>query len=235
MILRRPNRPKSPVGSRYAQRGCSGRLARLAALGAFVLAGAGCNIVGPIAYAIHGPGNVEPVAILEPEQTVVYFIDDPSSKLAQRRLRYTMADVASRTLLEKEIVTDVLDSRTILNAASRERQGDRMSISELGKAVGADTVIYAVVTNFSIAAEQGTFVPIASLRVKIIDVADGVRTWPDSEAGYLLEVRLAQRPSTTGQDRGRLAIETQLAEQAGLALAQLFYKHEITESALRGR
>lgn len=195
----------------------------------------GCNIVAPIAYAIHGPGNVEPVVTLDPEQTIVYFIDDPSSKLAQRRLRYTMADVASRTLLEKKVVLDVLDSRTILNAASKERQGDRMSISELGKAVGADTVVYAVVTNFSLTAEQGTFVPVASMRVKIIDVAQGQRMWPDSEAGHLLEVRLAQRPSTTGEDRGRLNIENQLAEQTGLALAQLFYKHEITESALRGR
>jgi hypothetical protein len=213
----------------------AGLLACAAALGALSFAVPGCNIVAPIAYAIHGPGNVEPVATLDPEKTVVYFIDDPSSKLAQRRLRYTMADVASRKLLEKEVVTDVLDSRTILNAASKERQGDRMSISELGKAVGAETVIYAVVTNFSLSAEQGTFVPVASLRVKIIEVADGRRTWPDSEAGYLLEVRLAQRPSASGEDRGRLAIETQLAEQTGLALAQLFYKHEITESALRGR
>ena len=224
--------------TRRGPRGAPGRVSLLAGaalFGAFVLAGAGCNIVAPIAYAIHGPGNVEPVATLDPEQTIVYFIDDPSSKMAQRRLRYTMADVASRTLLEKEIVNDVLDSRTILNAASKERQGERMSISELGKAVGADTVVYAVVTNFSLTAEQGTFVPIASLRVKIIDVAQGQRTWPDSEAGYLLEVRLAQRQGAAGEDRGRLAVETQLAEQAGLALAQLFYKHEITESALRGR
>lgn len=212
-----------------------GRAPWLAMVGACGLFATGCNIVSPIAYAIHGPGNVEPVVTLEPEQTVVYFIDDPSSKLAQRRLRYSMADVASRILLEKEIVTDVLDSRTILNAASKERQGDRMSISELGAAVGADTVIYAVVTNFSLTAEEGTFVPTTSLRVKIIDVASAQRTWPDSEAGYLLEVRLAQRPSASGEDRGRLAIENQLAQQAGLALAQLFYKHEITESALRGR
>ncbi len=195
---------------------------------------AGCNVVAPIAYAIHGPGKVEAVYTLDEKKSVVYFIDDPSSKIAQRRLRYTMADVASRTLLEKKVVLDVLDSRTILNAASKERHGDRMSITELGRAVGADIVVYAVVTNFSMANEGNTFVPSTSMRVKIIDVAEGERIWPAAESGYLLEVRLPQRPGTTGMEQtNRLQTETALAEKAGIALAQMFYKHEITDSAIR--
>jgi hypothetical protein len=195
---------------------------------------AGCNVVAPIAYAIHGPGQVEPVHTLDEERTVVYFIDDPSSKIAQRRLRYTMADVASHTLLEKKVVVDVLDSRTILAAATKERHGDRMSITELGRAVGADIVVYAVVTNFSMANEGNTFVPSTSMRVKVIDVAEGVRVWPAAESGYLVEVRLPQRPGTTALEQtNRLQTETALAEKAGLALAQMFYKHEITESATR--
>jgi len=208
-------------------------LPALASLSAGLLAG--CNVVAPVAYAIHGPGNVEPQVELDETQSVVIFIDDPSSKIAQRRLRYTMADVASRKLLEKKVVLDVIDSRTILSASSKERHGERLSISELGKGVGADLVIYAVVTNFSISAEEGTFLPVTSLRVKIIDVASGERVWPASESGFLVDVRLPQRPNAAGQDRGRLAIETQLADQAGVAIAQLFYKHEITESAIRGR
>lgn len=212
---------------------------RLLTLGAAALACLvtvpGCNVVTPIAYAIHGPGNVEPVYVLNPDQSTVIFIDDPSSKIAQRRLRYAMADVASRTLMQKKVVTDVIDSRTVLSAASKERMGDRLSITELGQAVGADAVIYGVVTNFALAAEQGTFVPLATMRVKVIDTASGQRVWPSSEAGYLLELRLPQRPSAAGRDEGRLAAETNLAEATGLALAQLFYKHEITESASRGR
>jgi hypothetical protein len=208
-------------------------LAGVCTLGAVALPG--CNIVAPVAYAIHGPGNVEPRFVLDETRSVVVFIDDPSSKIAQRRLRYSMADVASRAMLKEKVVADVIDSRTILAAASKERHGDRMSITELGRAVGADIVVYAVVTNFSLTAEEGTFVPATSLRVKVIDVSDGRRVWPDTEAGFLLEVRLPQRPSATGQDRGRIQVETQLAEQAGRAIAQLFYKHEVTESAVRGR
>ena len=208
----------------------------LTLLGCFALGSApGCNIVAPVAYAIHGPEKIDPVHTLDEERSVVIFIDDPSSKVAQRRLRYSMADTASRTLLEKKVVTDVIDSRTVLNAASKERHGERMSITELGRAVGADVVIYAVVTNFSITAEEGTFIPTTSMRVKIIDTAQGQRVWPDSEAGYLLEVRLPQRPSAFTQDSARLNSEAQLADRSGVALAQLFYRHEITESAARGR
>lgn len=213
------------------------RYARLLALAIapLTLLPAGCNIVTPVAYAIHGPDKVEPAFELDKQATTVVFVDDPASQVAQRRLRYTMADNATRTLLEKKIVADMLDSRTILNAATKERYGEPMSITELGKAVGADVVIYAVVSKFSMSPEQGTFVPTAQLRVKVIDVANGQRVWPASESGYLVDVRIKARPGVTGADNGQMAIEQELADRAGLGLAQLFYKHELPDSVLNGR
>ncbi len=197
----------------------------------------GCNIVTPVAYAIHGPEKVLPVYEPDPERTTVVFVDDPSSKLAQRRLRYSIADIASRRLLEKEVIADVIDSRPILNAATQERYGERLSITELGRSVGADIVIYAVVTDFAMSISEGAYVPTARMRVKIIDTALGQRVWPESEGGHLMEVRIRQRPDTTGalSVDDRLALEQELASKAGLGLAQLFYKHEITESVLGGR
>lgn len=198
---------------------------------------AGCNVITPVAYAIHGPGKVEPAFSLELDETqsIVVFVDDPSSRVAQRRLRYSMADVATRTLLEKKVVVDAIDSRTILNAATKERYGEKMSISELGKAVGADFVIYAVVTNFSMTPSEGAVIPTCQMRVKVIDVASAQRVWPESEAGHLLDVRIRERPSTTGPEGKTDGVENELAAKAGLGLAQLFYKHEITETVLYGR
>ena len=49
-------------------------------------------------------GEVLPVFEPNTEKTTVVFVDDPSSKLAQRRLRYSIADTASRRLLEKEVI-----------------------------------------------------------------------------------------------------------------------------------
>jgi hypothetical protein len=196
----------------------------------------GCNIVAPVAYAIHGPEKIQPVYTLPEGAKTVVFVDDPSSKIAQRRLRYTMSDVATRTLLEKRVLTDMLDPRGIIGAASQEDHENRMSITELGQSVGADIVIYALVTRYSLSPEAGSFLPQAFLRVKVMDVATGNRLFPDSEFGYPMEVQIPQRPGVAPATSGdRVAIEEQLAARAGLGLAQLFYKHELPETVLYRR
>lgn len=193
----------------------------------------GCNIVAPVAYAIQGPGQVEPQYTLDETLRTVVFVDDPSSKITQRRLRYAIAMMTTQTLLGKEVLTDMVDARGILTAASNEQYGQQMSISELGRSVDADVVIYAVVTDFSMSPEVGAYLPRASMRVKVIDARQGDRLWPNDEAGHLINVQIPQRPGTGPASTGeRVEIEQQLADRAGLGLAQLFYKHEITETVL---
>ena len=197
----------------------------------------GCNVITPVAYAIHGPGKVEPVYTLDETRKTVVLVDDPSSRITHRRLRYAVAEKATNELLEKRILTDMLDPRGILTAAGSERFGEQMSISQLGESVGADIVIYAVVTEFSLSPETGSYLPQANMRVKVVDVHSGQRLWPASESGHLMNVAIAQRPGVTpsNQTGDRLEIEQDLAQRTGLGLAQLFYKHEITETVLFGR
>lgn len=193
----------------------------------------GCNLVAPIAYAVQGPGQVEPQFVLDETMQTVVFVDDPSSKITQRRLRYAIAMATTQLLLEKKILTDMVDPRGILTAASNEQYGQQMSISELGRAVHADVVIYAVVTDFSMSPEVGAYLPRASMRVKVVDARSGDRLWPNDEEGHLINVQIPQRPgSGPGSTGERVEIEQQLADRAGLGLAQLFYKHEITETVL---
>ncbi len=194
---------------------------------------AGCNVVTPVAYAIHGPGKVEPQYTLEENARTVIFVDDPSSKITQRRLRYAIAKRTTDELLNKRILVDMVDPRGILTAANNEQYGKQMSISELGKSVDADIVIYAVVTDFSMSPEVGAYLPRATLRVKIIDTRTGERAWPNDERGHVVNVQIPQRPGTGPASTGeRVELENELAQRAGLGLAQLFYKHEITETVL---
>lgn len=194
---------------------------------------AGCNVVTPVAYAIHGPGKVEPQYTLEENTRTVIFVDDPSSKITQRRLRYAIAKRTTDELLAKRILVDMVDPRGILTAANNEQYGKQMSISELGKSVDADIVIYAVVTDFSMTPEVGAYLPRASMRVKIIDTRTGERAWPSDERGHVVNVQIPQRPGTGPASTGeRVELENELAQRAGLGLAQLFYKHEITETVL---
>lgn len=208
----------------------------IATLAAIVLALTlipGCNIATPIAFAIHGPEKVMPVFTLSEELKTVIFVDDPSSRVTQRRLRYSIADRATKELLAKRVLVDMLDPRGILTAASNERYGEQQSISDLGKSVGADIVIYAVVTDFSLSLEAGTHIPQTSMRIKVIDVATGKRIWPADEMGHVVNIQIPQKPGTAPASSGaRLKAEQTLAQRAGLGLAQLFYKHEIQETVL---
>ncbi len=205
----------------------------LACLIAYFIMIPGCNVITPIAYAIHGPEKIMPAYTLDKELKTVVFVDDPSSRITQRRLRYAIADRATKELLAKRILVDMLDPRGILTAASNERYGEQMSISELGKSVGADIVIYAVVTEFSLTPETGAYIPRATMRVKVIDVAQGKRIWPSDEMGAVANIQIPQKPGSTPRSSGeRLEVEQTLANRAGIGLAQLFYKHEITETVL---
>lgn len=196
----------------------------------------GCNVVTPVAYAIHGPGKVEPQFTLEETARTVIFVDDPSSRITQRRLRYAIAEKATDELLNKRILVDMVDPRGILTAASNEQYGKQMSISELGRTVDADIVIYAVVTDFSLSPEAGAYLPRATMRVKIMDTRTNQRLWPADERGHVMNVQIPQRPGSGPASTGeRVEIEGALANRAGLGLAQLFYKHEITETVLFGR
>ncbi|MBL4591007.1 MAG: hypothetical protein JKY96_03505 [Phycisphaerales bacterium] len=200
------------------------------------LMSSGCNVITPVAYAIHGPQKILPVYTLEEHASTVIFVDDPSSKIALRRLRLSIAQTATSTLLKKRVLTDMIDPRGILTAASKERHGDRMSITELGKAVGAEYVIYAVVTEFTLFPEAGSYTPTATMRMKVIEVATGERVWPENEFGNQFKISIPQLPSTTGMDSSkRLKIESELATRSGLGLAQMFYKHEITETVITQR
>lgn len=203
---------------------------------ALLLASSGCNVVTPVAYAIHGPEKVVPLYTLEEHASTVIFVDDPSSKIALRRLRYTIADTATKVLLQERVLTDMIDPRGIMTAAGKERHSERLSITELGKSVGAEIVIYAVVTEFTLFPDAGSYTPTATMRLKVIDVASGERMWPEHEFGHQFKVAIPQLPSTTGFGASeKIKTESELAARAGLGLAQMFYKHERPETVITQR
>lgn len=192
----------------------------------------GCNIVTPVAYAVAGPGKVKKVTSLDDERSYVIFIDDPSTKVASRRLRGEMATTAQEALLQRGTVKNMIDGRSAFTAASGERYGERLSVQEIGQSVKADVVIYALLTQFTLGEEIGTFRPSATFQVKLIDSATGDRIWPpDVDSMYPLVVTMPQRPGMAPSTMSELQkAQQELAEYSGKALAQMFYDVEVTRS-----
>lgn len=206
-------------------------LAPLLLAGAAMTALPGCNIVGPALYLAHGPEKIDKLYELDPLRSAVIFIDDRANRIPRRVLRVTMAQEAERLLLEKEALEPgkLISSQSALAAASTDKYDRPMPVSEIGRAVGADSVIYVTIDEFMLSPDGQSFIPTVAMRLKVVDAADEKRLWPlEDGEGHALRVRLPIKqgvaPTTLSE---KMQYEQELATQAGAAIAKVFYKHEL--------
>lgn len=199
----------------------------IALIGLAALAAAGCNIVAPAFYLIHGPEKVKRLYTLDKERTAVVFIDDRANRIPRRATRLAMAEQAQDDLLKARAVKDMVSAQSAMLAAGRDTQGQPISVTEIGRAVQAQVVIYATVDEFSLTPDGQTFAPIARLRVKVIDAENDKRLWPEKPEGHTLTIRASPKtqelPTSTA---ARFAAEDDLARRAGQELAWIFVTHE---------
>lgn len=187
----------------------------------------GCNIVGPVLYMAHGPEKTKKLHTLDPAKPTVIFIDDRQNRVPRRTLRIVMAEQAEQTLLSSKAVTDMISGQSALNAAGNDRTGRPAPIADIGRAVEAAVVIYVTVDEFTLTPDGQTYAPTARLRVKVIDVGDEARPWPEQPEGHPIFVRTQvtgrEMPSSVA---ARYRDEEELARLAGLHIARLFHDHE---------
>jgi hypothetical protein len=194
-----------------------------------------CNVVGAAFYVVHGPEKVRKEFDLPRDRPTVVFVDDLNSALPRRALRHTLADQIQNELLARKVLADVIDARSALNAALREKPDDPMRIVDVGRAVQADVVIYVAVDAFTLSEDGQSFAPAAALRVMVTDAAADKRIWPPDPAGRELLVRMPLTPGEVPRTQSALIeAENRLAQYAGSAVAQLFYTVEKSRSARAG-
>lgn len=206
------------------------RAAWLAALSVPVVGVAfagGCNIVAPFYLLIHGPEKVQAQYDLPRDRPTVIFIDDRGSHLPRRALRLKIGQDAEKVLLSSGKLKDVISTQSAMGAASQDRAGEPLPIAEIGRAVGAEVVIYATVDQFTLSPDGGAFAPVAQLRVKVLDAAADQRLWPAEPTGYVLSVRPSARqgPLPTGL-ADQFKAQDELAALVGEALARTFIRHD---------
>ncbi|NRA56948.1 MAG: hypothetical protein HRU13_02355 [Phycisphaerales bacterium] len=196
----------------------------------------GCNILGPAYIFIAGPPKIQAEYDLDRSRTVAVVIDDPDSIVPSMGYRRVMLATAQELLAEKGKVREVIDARDTMSVLQRDSAQERMSVVQIGRAIGAEQVVWARVEGFNLAAATGEFRPNAQLRIKVIDVTANERAWPtEPAAGYSMDVSMRVRSDFTpspGPEQ-RAAME-ELAEYTGRALAEVFYTVEKTFSARAG-
>lgn len=202
-----------------------------AALAAGALPLAGCNILGPAYYLVAGQPKKPAVYELAPRPTLV-FVDDRLNAIPfdSSQIRRTIADHVSTTLMEKEILTETFSPYDAMALARQhDREGDPMSIDQLGRAVGAEQVIYVKMTAFRGSADGFSPRPMAGCEIKVIDVVNRARLFPPPGADspwYSVEVESPpvglERYSTASQRR---ELQTMLALLLADRVGKLFYRY----------
>jgi hypothetical protein len=212
------------------------RTTSLILLATLAMLAAGCNIVGPALVIFQGPPKIPAEHTLDRQRTVAVVIDDPDSVVPSLGYRRVMLATVQEKLADRAKVRQVIDSRDTMAVLQRDSARERMSLVEIGKAIGAEQVIWARVEGFSLAASTGEYRPNAQLRVKVIDVTENLKAWPsEPEGGFLLDVEMRVRPDfvpSSGPEE-RTAMQ-ELAEYTGRAMAELFYTEEKVLSARAG-
>jgi hypothetical protein len=209
-----------------------------AAAAAATLALGACNIVGPLAAAIHGPPKIDAEYALQDRSTLV-FVDDRQNILNRRSLRRHVADEVSRIIMQQKLVTVTRPPRDAMALVGNEDRGDLMSMEEIGRSLEAEQVIYIEMTQFSLSPDGYTPSPQGACRVRVIDVANRARLYPSqesSEPSRTVQVAMPREPAPemyrTAATRAR--IEEELASLMADRVAKLFYRHE-TGTELGGR
>lgn len=200
-----------------------------AAFAPLMLALGACNIVAPAAYLIEGPPTVPAQTSLDPGRPTVIFIDDRASNVPRRSLRVIAGQTAEETMIAEDVVEqeNMIAAQSTLRAASTEDPDDPMSIADLGRAVGAEVVVYLTVDAWTLSSDGVSFSPVVSTRVKVVDAENRVRLWPQGGDGFSLRVEPPRRatdvPRTASE---RSEAENRLAARLGRAVAKLFYESE---------
>jgi hypothetical protein len=203
---------------------------------------AGCNIGTPAAYALFGAGTIDAEYELAPVRTVV-FVDDRANELPRTTLRTSIADKVSTDLLAEGCITSAIEPRQAITVTrKKEGSGKPMSIAAIGRELDCQQVIYVQIVEFTLqgdgeftsaGSETGVGVrPTAKVSVKVIDVVNGVRTYPGGDLTGGRELTATMRevdPNQLQSFSSRRAVEDKLALELGEQIAKLFYEHDRIE------
>jgi len=183
--------------------------------------GAGCQLASVAVYKTVGPPAVPATYVMTKEPTLVLAENykSPGSPFvdATQLTRFT-----GEELLKRDIVP-VVDSTKLYDLQQKEGTNFRkMSITAIGRAVGAKQVLYLDVTRASmenIGAEMSRGG--LDVSVKVIDVATGETRWPQStSAGYPLTAQTSFQKTT--ENLNEMAIREAVSRSMAVNVVKLF-------------
>lgn len=205
------------------------RISTMLLLASLPLVG-GCNVLGAIAYKIKGPDPVE--ALHKPAQKPTLILADSST---QGRGDFSDADAIARYVnlqFQERKIAPTTDIEKVFELRTSDPQFGRKSMAAVGRAVGAEQVVYVDLKDVGV--EQvpgsGALRSSAAAEVRVVDANTGALIWPmNSSGGHLVSY---ETPMTRMTDRIN-PMQMRTAALVGLAdaIAKCFYDWKPGEDA----
>lgn len=203
----------------------------LSIVGASIIGG--CNIAGPALWLV-SDDRTPAVYQLDPKKSTVIIVDDRNSVLPSRAARKKLCESAEKALLEAKVLTaDLIASESAESIMVADRFSKPKSVTAIGRALGAEQVIWVTVDEFTLSPDNAMYQPTATARVKIIDAANDKRLFPEGETseGHVLNISIRTRTTEIPRNQAdRLQAQLDLADRVGLRVSEMFFKSKPREA-----
>lgn len=192
--------------------------------GALAIAAAlGCALPGALFYKVAGPPPVP--ARYEPpkDQPLVVLVEAAHSPATSVPEAEELLQALNKDLIDNK-VAPIIEQRLVDEL--RDAHGgnfNKLSISEIGRRVGARKVIYVDLTECSLQSDPGSdvFKLKVAARVRVVDAMTAQTLWPEAEAGEAFDYET--RPARATTDVTPSQIKREALKLTGMEIARYFY------------
>ncbi len=185
------------------------------------------------------PAYQKPLCELATVRTAI-LVDDTNKQLGDPALTGTIAERVGHDLIHQKVLKEgqSVSYREIRKIQARLGDAfDQTPLDQIGTQLNASQMIHVNIDQIQLGSQMGILNPQAIITIKVMDIHQGIRIFPPisaardidaiaaSSQGYRLVVKLprvVQMDLDTGTHR---MLMRQLANEIGIAVAKLFYKH----------
>jgi hypothetical protein len=197
----------------------------LLSLAGLLLTTAGCSIIGVFSHVLNPP-RVDPLYVPAKTMPMLVLVENRQNPGMLIPEAEELANYIGRELEGKDVAPMVSPTK-VQELRDRDPQAARMmSISALGREVGAGQVLYVDVVNLQ--ATEVVGMPTtgsAELRVHVVDAQSGRTLWPTES--YLVRYEsTGTQDFESGRERG---LREKVLRGAAIRVARLFYRWDPAE------
>ena len=186
----------------------------------------GCNVAGYVTQGLIPPSDI-PALYTPADRLTLVLVDDPAQKMPTIAQADQVAGRVGHILVAQKVIGRFVPTTAVTELRDSEADFSRWAIDRVGRRVGAEQVIYILLQDLQLTESGHIYRPVASVRVKVLDVASGSRMFPaDNKHGHALTT-VQEYEDLEARGRGTEAVVARrLAEQLAEDIAKIFYKHE---------